>query len=67
MLRKVGDQDSEDQEAGKADGEGIGRGQSVAVLREIEHGCMCVDMGYAMRRVTYVGGGGGGSGGVVDV
>jgi hypothetical protein len=49
MLRKVGDQDAEDQEAGKADGEWIGRCQSIAVLREVGHGCMGLRVRYAMR------------------
>lgn len=64
MLRNVGDQDTEYQKASKADGEGIWRGESVAVLREVGHGCMGVDVVNAMRRGTCAGGGGGG---VVEV
>lgn len=66
MLRNVGHQNSEYQEASKADGEGIWRGQSVAVLREVGHGCMGVDVVNAMRRGTCAAGGGGGVG-VVEV
>jgi len=64
MLRNVGHQDAEYQEASKADGEGIWRDQSVAVLREVGHGCMGDDVVNAMRRGTCAGGGGGG---VVEV
>lgn len=60
MLRNVGHQDTKDQEAGKADGEGIGRGEGSAVLREVQHGCMGVDVVNAMRRGSCVGGCGGG-------
>lgn len=68
MLWNVGHQDAEYQEASKADGEGIRRGQSFAVLREVGHGCMGVDVVNAMRRGTYAGGGRGGGGvGVVQV
>jgi hypothetical protein len=49
MLRKVRDQDAEDQEAGEADGERIGRGQSIAVLKEVGHGCMDLRVRDAMR------------------
>lgn len=59
MLRNVGYQDTEDQEASKADGEGIWRGQSVAVLRQVGHDCVAVRVVNAMRCGTCAVGGGG--------